>query len=507
MLFGPQQHSLDAQNLQDYKVLFFEPLHTCLNHIANILTELPLHMTDVDALLLFKEITTLALKKDKLRATDYRRAMLKVSIALANKNLLQEDERDILLLFCEMMGIYYENEEKRSPRSVLRLYNISFRHGQAIQRLLTPPKELTLRKLCGIYYHGAIDHAPLLYRLVCLRSTGAELFERYFDRIEDITRKTWNKHIEDLVPNAFLHIQAEDAMAVETNSLTTLSNQEKEISYLAGSLPRPTNSIFSKEFLTKRSRLWQAHLSKIGDFLKPGPEVWWKWRDEGSVEFFDAVGEPNRRANGPKLHPFRSNNIKNICQYLEKSWVDCANQPNQLPIYKMRDENGKLIYQREAQNISEDAAQQEPEPENPQLTEEEATILYTEQNQNMTSGNSEMTTQVIFEDQQTYFDRLMHNYMNLQTDGLTGTESSEEHQVITLTTSDSPVDQPTISETERAGPEPPRKERKTDISPKKSEEVHSKTAKALELRLGKTSEVSELDRLKQIIIAKNPKAH
>ena len=144
--------------------------------------------------------------------------MLKVSIALANKNLLQEDEKDILLLFCEMMGMYYENEEKRSPRSVLRLYNISFTHGQAIQRLLTPPKEFTLRKLCGIYYPGTVDHAPLLYRLVCLRSIGAELFERYFDRIEDISRKTWNKHIEDLVPNAFLHIQAEDAMAVETES-------------------------------------------------------------------------------------------------------------------------------------------------------------------------------------------------------------------------------------------------------------------------------------------------
>jgi len=63
-------------------------------------------MTDVDALLLFKEITTLALKKDKLRATDCRRAILKVTIALSKKNLLTEDKKDILLLFCEMMGIY-----------------------------------------------------------------------------------------------------------------------------------------------------------------------------------------------------------------------------------------------------------------------------------------------------------------------------------------------------------------------------------------------------------------
>lgn len=224
MLFGSQKQSLDKLNLQDYEVVLFEPLHTCLNHIANILTELPLHMTDVDFLLLFKEITTLALKKDKLRATDYRRAILKVTIALSNKNLLTEDEKDILLFFCDMMGIYYESDRKRRPRSVLRLYNISFRHGQAIQKLLTPPKELTVRKLCGIYYHAAVDHVSLLYRQVCLRSICAELFERYFDRIEVITRKTWNKHIEDLVPNTYLHIQAEDAVEAAKNSLTTLAS-------------------------------------------------------------------------------------------------------------------------------------------------------------------------------------------------------------------------------------------------------------------------------------------
>ena len=64
LLFGSQKLSLEELNLQDYEVLFFKPLHTYLNHIANLLTEPPLHMTDVDALLLFKEIKTLALRKD-----------------------------------------------------------------------------------------------------------------------------------------------------------------------------------------------------------------------------------------------------------------------------------------------------------------------------------------------------------------------------------------------------------------------------------------------------------
>lgn len=99
LLFGPEKYSLAELNLQEYEVLFFEPLPVCLNHIANVLAELPLHMTDVDALLLFKEITMLALKKEKLSATDYRPAMLKVKIVLTNKNLRQNNEREFLLLF------------------------------------------------------------------------------------------------------------------------------------------------------------------------------------------------------------------------------------------------------------------------------------------------------------------------------------------------------------------------------------------------------------------------
>jgi len=57
-------------------------------------------MTDVDALLLF---ITLALKKEKICAIEYHcnRAILMVTIALANKNLLKSDEREIHVFFCE----------------------------------------------------------------------------------------------------------------------------------------------------------------------------------------------------------------------------------------------------------------------------------------------------------------------------------------------------------------------------------------------------------------------
>ena len=136
-------------------------------------------------------------------------------------------------------------------------------------------------------------------------------------------------------------------MAAETNSLLTLENKEKEISQLAKRLPKPSNSIISKKMMEKKSTLWQAHLSKISDFLRPGPEVWWKWRDDGSVEFFDAPGEINIREEGPQLYPFRSNNISIVYKHLEQTWKECIRQSDQLPAYKLRDNNGKLMYSRE----------------------------------------------------------------------------------------------------------------------------------------------------------------
>jgi hypothetical protein len=124
-----------------------------------------------------------------------------------------------------MMGTYYAYASKRSPRQVLRLHNLALKHSLAFKSVLTPPKTMSYRKMFGIYYHAIVDHAPFLYRLICLRSINAELFERFFDRIDDITRKTWSKHAEDLISNAFLHIQGEDAQEEDNDVMAT---QERE---------------------------------------------------------------------------------------------------------------------------------------------------------------------------------------------------------------------------------------------------------------------------------------
>ena len=167
-MYGDNNPTLKELILEDYEVLFFEPLHCCLNHISNILDEPSHHITDVDTLVTLKETLSIALKKDKLRCTDYRRALLQVTILLADK--ADEHVMELLTTMAEMMGLFYSEEVNRNPRQILRLANLAFRHAIAVRAVLTPPKTMTSHKLHGIYYHSAVHHAAVIYRLVSLSS-------------------------------------------------------------------------------------------------------------------------------------------------------------------------------------------------------------------------------------------------------------------------------------------------------------------------------------------------
>lgn len=115
--------------------------------------------------------------------------------------------------------------------------------------------------------------------------------------------------------------------------------------------------------------------------------------------------------------------------------------------------------------------------------------------------------EIIFKDQQAELEIEEHNPiaidMDLNSDEQPDAESPGDLEVITA--SNSSIHQTVISEN-NCQMEPPSKARKIEIPPKQGKEVQSKTAKAFELILGKTPEVSEIDRLKQTVV-KNLKAH
>lgn len=127
--------STKALNIEHYEVLYFEAMHCSMNHIKNVLQELQHHIKDIDTLIKFKEILGIQYNKEKLRAVDYRKTLIYVTIALYP--LATRKIKLLLLTLCEMIEIFYSQDEKRSPKMVLRLHNLCWRHAIQCRRVLT----------------------------------------------------------------------------------------------------------------------------------------------------------------------------------------------------------------------------------------------------------------------------------------------------------------------------------------------------------------------------------
>ena len=104
-----------------------------MNHIKNVLKELPHHITDIDTLIKLKEILDVQMSKDKLQGVDYCKTLIAL-YQFANREV-----KLLLVTLCEMIEIYYAQEENRSPKMILRLHNLCWRHAIQCRRVLTPP--------------------------------------------------------------------------------------------------------------------------------------------------------------------------------------------------------------------------------------------------------------------------------------------------------------------------------------------------------------------------------
>ena len=136
---------------------------------------------------------------------------------------------------------------------ILKLHNLCWRHAILCRKVMTPTRALTSRKLFGIYFHACVSHSAFLLRLASHRSTNAEMFERLFEELTDITRKTWNNRVESLVSNAVLHMQAEKTSGGNT-AVICIIRQEKEISNTSKALPKLGNAVLPKYVINIKYR-------------------------------------------------------------------------------------------------------------------------------------------------------------------------------------------------------------------------------------------------------------
>jgi len=165
----------------------------------------------------------------------------------------------------------------------------------------------------GRYFHSLTCHAPLLYRIICLRSLNTEMQERMFGQCKAITRSTSNQHSDHVIPNIMIRIQEEQK--AHSSTLANLKAQESEVHKLALVLG-PKNTIIPKAWLTHSAVPYQAHLERISDFLTAGPGKWWKCTEEG-IEFLDS---PSCASIEHKMHHYRSSTLADIELYLHSKW-------------------------------------------------------------------------------------------------------------------------------------------------------------------------------------------
>ena len=181
--------------------------------MANLFDEIPKHISGVVGTEVHK-IKSAMLNKDTLRCIDYRKAAILLCKALhdntADENLVHLHVVDTLV---EIREILYA-----SPRSVLCLHNLTFIQGRLCVRLFYSPKAISKRKMFGKYFHSLTTHAPLLNRIISLRSLNAELQERAFGQANAICKTTSNYHPDHIISNKVEGNKQKESLLLQQNS-------------------------------------------------------------------------------------------------------------------------------------------------------------------------------------------------------------------------------------------------------------------------------------------------
>ena len=169
--------------------------------------------------------------------------------------------------------LLYSYDSRRTPKTILQLYNITWFHHELCRHLLSNPKHQSRSHFFGIYLHDLVAHAPYIFQRVCLRSTNAESQERLFSQAKHVGLTATNRKPENVLPTILLCMQTRQNTR---DCLQSICQQDSMVTAAASQLDEYPGTYISYNFLSSRLASWQAHLMRISSFLKHGEGVWWK---------------------------------------------------------------------------------------------------------------------------------------------------------------------------------------------------------------------------------------
>ena len=94
--------------------------------------------------------------------SDLRVALIEVN----NLIQCQDVDEEIHLLLSTAVKIserLYSSCDKRTPKSILQLYNCTWLHHELCKSLFTKPNDISYGKSFGLYLHSLVAHAPRQY--------------------------------------------------------------------------------------------------------------------------------------------------------------------------------------------------------------------------------------------------------------------------------------------------------------------------------------------------------
>ena len=149
----------------------------------------------------------------------------------------------------------YAGEDKRSPKSILRLFNVAFNYAYLLTIMFKEsPSKITKEKHFGVYFHSLTCHLPEISRIIPPSSMHCENEERMFSDITAISRSTSSRTCN----NAILRLQAEmefkrnDKYKSETSKISSLAKAckylKKVLLFISKVISQVTSVIHSSQF-------------------------------------------------------------------------------------------------------------------------------------------------------------------------------------------------------------------------------------------------------------------
>ena len=320
-----------------YEVLDSEALHDIKGHLSNLFEELPFLVGE------FKKdmmgLIETSLQKVKTNCADLRCLVIQCSLFLQSKEAIDWKIKLLISTITEISHILYRRSDERSPKLVLRLYNLTWFHHELCVDLFPITRKITMAKMFGTYFHSLLIHSPHQYEIIAQSSVHTEKQERLFGQARLAATTSSNRTPENIMKSVLLHLQSKSLLKQENST----SDGSSRVSKLAKSCPVYNGTCIPEDFIDSRPTSWQSHLECIAPFLENGGD-WWEKGDDKSVQFLDGEIHSSHCQNGPSLLEFRNAQLSTVSARSKAAWKNILEQKVIIPAkeIKIYDEKGNL---------------------------------------------------------------------------------------------------------------------------------------------------------------------